>query len=73
VALAPTWLLIDANWINTMQSAPYVSRLQIYQPIGRLIWIPGTTMNGKDDAAWFLFGCQWRGWYRGYSRIPRTA
>jgi hypothetical protein len=69
--LAPTWLLIDANWINTMQSAPFVARLQIYQPIGRVIWIPGTTMNGKDDAAWFLFGRQSRGWFKGYGRIPR--
>ena len=24
-------------------------------PIGRQIWIPGTTMHGKDNAAWYRF------------------
>ena len=53
--LAPTWMLIDANWANTKQSAPLIPYCRIIQPVGRLIWMPGTKMTGKDDCAWFLF------------------
>ena len=30
--------------------------LQVYQPIGRLVWIAGTRKNGKDNHGWYLFG-----------------
>src|SRR5690606_33482493 len=42
--LAPTWLLFDADWAHTRQSAPYMSRCVKIVSVGRLIWIPGTTM-----------------------------
>jgi hypothetical protein len=51
-----TWLLLDANWIWTKQASPYINKyLTDVVTIGRLKWIEGTTMSGKDDCAWFRF------------------
>jgi hypothetical protein len=68
-SLAPSWLLIDANWLNTVQAIPFIDRLHAYQPIGRVRWIEGTSMSGKDDAAWFLFGKSKPAPAKLYSRI----
>ena len=51
----PTWLLFDADWLHTRQSAPYLSRLQRIVSVGRVKWIPGSKMTGKDNCAWYLF------------------
>jgi hypothetical protein len=51
----PAWLLIDANWAFTGQAAPYLLYCERIVTIGRVKWIPGSTMTGKDDCAWFLF------------------
>jgi hypothetical protein len=51
----PTWLLFDADWAHTRQSAPYMGRCTDIVSIGRLIWIPGTTTSGKDNCAWYRF------------------
>lgn len=53
--LAPTWLLFDADWAHTRQAAPYLDRCRKIAAIGRLRWIEGTTMSGKDNCAWYLF------------------
>lgn len=54
--MLPSWFLIDSNWLNTKQSAPYVKKyLTDIVPIGRLKWIEGTTMSGKDDCSWLRF------------------
>lgn len=51
----PTWLLFDADWIHTQQSRPYLQRLRKIVSVGRLKWIPESTMTGKDNCAWYLF------------------
>jgi hypothetical protein len=51
----PAWLLIDANWMFTEQAIPHLRYCEKIVTIGRVRWIPGTTMSGKDDAAWMLF------------------
>lgn len=53
--LAPTWMLYDAAWLFTKQSAPFLPRLRKVIAVGRLRWMEGTTMDGKDDCAWYLF------------------
>ena len=53
--LAPTWLLIDANWMFTKQSGPYMKYCSKVIAVGRVKWIPDSKMTGKDDCAWFLF------------------
>jgi hypothetical protein len=51
----PAWLLVDANWMFTRQAIPYLKYCRTIATVGRVKWIPGTKMTGKDDAAWFLF------------------
>jgi hypothetical protein len=51
----PTWLLFDADWMYTTQSAPYMKYCKTIISVGRLKWIPGTTMDGYDNIAWYLF------------------
>jgi hypothetical protein len=51
----PTWLLFYADWMHTQQSAPYMKYCKTIISVGRLLWIPNTTMTGKDNCAWYLF------------------
>ena len=53
--LRPTWLLFDADWIHTKQSAPYMPWLRKVVSVGRVKWIPDSKMTGKDNCAWHLF------------------
>ena len=52
--IAPTWLLFDAGWAFTKQSAPYMERCQKIVAVGRLSWMDNG-VTGKDDCAWYLF------------------
>lgn len=49
------WLLFDADWIHTVQSRPYKPYCSDVVPIGRVRWIEGSTMSGKDNVAWYRF------------------
>lgn len=51
----PTWLLFDADWVHTVQAIPYMPFLRRIVSVGRIKWIPGSTMTGKDNCAWHLF------------------
>ena len=52
---APTWLLLDSDWIHTIQSIPYLLRLRKIVSVGRVRWIPGSLFTSKDNCAWCLF------------------
>jgi hypothetical protein len=52
---APTWLLIDADWIHTLQAVPFLTRLREIVSVGRVRWLEGTPYTGKDNCAWHLF------------------
>lgn len=54
-AMLPTWLLFDADWMHTKQSAPYMPWLRKVVSVGRVKWIPDSKMTGKDNCAWHLF------------------
>lgn len=54
-AIKPTWLLFDADWVHTKQSAPFQSYLRKIVSVGRVKWIPDSKMTGKDNCAWHLF------------------
>jgi len=54
----PTWLLFDAGWVHTKQSIPYQPLLRRIVSVGRVKWIEGTKMTGKEDCAWHLFTYQ---------------
>lgn len=54
-AARPTWLLFDADWMHTQQSRPFTKYLKKIVSVGRVKWIPGSKMTGKDNCAWYLF------------------
>jgi hypothetical protein len=53
--IAPTWLLLDADWKQTRQAAPYLPCCSDIVAIGRVKWIEGSKHTGKDNACWFKF------------------
>lgn len=57
----PTWLLFDADWMYTRQSAPYMPMLRKVVSVGRVKWIPDSKMTGKDNVAWYLFDAKRHG------------
>lgn len=54
-AQGPTWLLFDADWMHTRQSAPYLPLCRKIVSVGRVKWIPDSPFTGKDNCAWYLF------------------
>ena len=52
-SLRPTWLLFDADWAHTKQSAPYIEKCAKIVSVGRVKWFGN--MTGKDNCAWYLF------------------
>lgn len=54
-SIALTWLLIDADWAYTKQSSPFMRHCRSIVAVGRVKWIPGSKMTGKDNCAWYLF------------------
>ena len=57
----PTWLLFDADWMHTKQSAEYMWRCEKIVSVGRMKWIEGSKMTGKDNCAWYLFDGRHKG------------
>jgi hypothetical protein len=58
-AIAPTWLLFDADWMHTVQAAPYLPLCRRIVSVGRVKWIEGSKFTGKDNCAWYLFSAGW--------------
>jgi len=53
--IAPTWLLLPADFKHNLYFSKVENRCRKIQSIGRVKWIPGSTMSGKDNCAWYLF------------------
>jgi hypothetical protein len=49
------WLMIDAGWVHTRQSQPYLPRLRTIVSVGRVKWVRDSPFTSKDDCAWHLF------------------
>jgi hypothetical protein len=58
--IAPTWLLLDADWKQTRQAAPYLPHCSDIVAIGRVKWIQGSKHTGKDNACWYKFNSKHR-------------
>ena len=54
-SFGPTWLLFDADWMHTRQSAPFMPYLRKIVSVGRVKWIPDSPFTGKDNCCWYLF------------------
>ncbi len=61
----PVWFLMDADWMHTVQAAPYMAYCTDVVSVGRLRWIPGSKHTGFDNAAWYRFH------HRGNTRTAR--
>ena len=53
--ICPTWLLFDADWMHTKQSAMYMTYCSKVVSVGRVKWIEGSKGVGKDNCCWYLF------------------
>lgn len=53
--IAPTWLLFDADWMHTKQSAMLMTYCSKVVSVGRVKWIEGSKSVGKDNVCWYLF------------------
>lgn len=56
--IAPTWLLFDADWMHTVQAAPFRGICREIVSVGRVKWIEGTKNSGMDNCAWYLFDAE---------------
>jgi hypothetical protein len=54
-SLAPTWLLLPADFAHNRYFSEVEERCQKIVSVGRVKWIPDTKYSGKDNAAWYLF------------------
>jgi len=55
LAIAPAWLLFDADWMHTRQSAPYMPFCEKIVSVGRVKWIENSKDDGKDNCCWYKF------------------
>ena len=55
VEICPTWLLFDADWMHTRQSAAYMPYCSKIVSVGRVKWIEDSKNTGKDNCCWYLF------------------
>lgn len=54
--LRPTWLLFDSDWAFTKQSRELLQKYCTdIVAVGRLKWIEGSKMSGKDNCSWYKF------------------
>lgn len=58
MGVCPTWLLFDADWMHTKQSAQYQKWLEKVVSVGRVKWIEGSKSVGKDNCCWYLFNAK---------------
>ncbi len=60
-ALRPSWLLFDADWMHTVQSAEFMPICRKIVSVGRVKWFPESKMTGKDNCCWYLFDARTTG------------
>ena len=53
--MCPTWVLFDADWMHTKQSAILMSYCEKVVSVGRVKWIEDSKSVGKDNCCWYLF------------------
>lgn len=66
--IAPTWLLIDLDWVANLQAVPYLPRCSDIVIIGRIKWFKNTPATGKENYGWYRFDAKHRGATRIHNR-----
>jgi hypothetical protein len=59
--IAPTWLLMETDWVSTLQAVPYLVHCSDIVTIGRLKWLAESKHTGKDNYGWFRFDARYNG------------
>ena len=59
--IAPTWLLLDQDWVSTLQAVPYLPHCSDIVTIGRVKWFDGSKHASKDNFGWFRFDAAHKG------------
>jgi len=67
--IGPTWLLFDADWMHTKQSAMYMTYCRSIVSVGRIKWIEDSKYTGKDNCCWYLFDASHQGPTEFYGRM----
>lgn len=68
--LAPTWMLLEADWMHTQQAMPYMKFCAKVVSVGKLKWIEDSKHDSQKNYAWYLF-VDIEVVTRFYGRIPR--
>ena len=66
--IAPTWLLLETDWVSTLQAVPYLGHCSDIVAIGRVKWIEDSKHTGKDNHAWYRFDARHRGGHAFHGR-----
>ena len=53
--LRPAWLLLDSDWMHTVQASELIKRCSKIVSVGRMKWIEGTDNTGFDNSSWYYF------------------
>lgn len=53
--LAPTWLLLSADFKHNVRSEQHMKHCRSILSVGRVKWIAGSKHSGLDNAAWYEF------------------
>lgn len=61
-AIAPAWLLFDADWMHTRQATPYLPHCRKIVSVGRVKWFEDSDMAGKDNCCWYHFDSNFYGY-----------
>jgi hypothetical protein len=59
--IAPTWLLLEADFKYRAQSAPFMRFCSDVVPIGQIRWFPGTKHKSFKHYAWYRFDARHNG------------
>lgn len=70
MAIRPTWLLLDADWMHNQQAARYMPHCVNIVSVGRVKWMPDSGSTGKDNVVWMMFSAEHREGPHFYPRIP---
>lgn len=73
MAICKSWLLFDADWMHTKQSAILMTYCSKVVSIGRVKWIEGSKSVGKDNCCWYLFDAEHKGATEFYGRMVEYA
>lgn len=71
--IAPTWLLIDLDWVANLQAVPYLPRCSDIVIVGRVKWMHGSPFTGKENYAWYRFDGRFRGATKVHNNRAKTG